>query len=571
MPRRLLSLVLELSLPALLIGVLFFSASLTPSLIPRSWLLQGVLAGAMMGVGYMVTRFVQTLAYALGVPRISRRAARLPLQGLAFVVFAALAWSLWMNETWQNEIRALLEMEPTTGTHSLGLIAVGLAVFGLLLLVGALAKWLFDRIRQRLDDILSEAAANLLAIILVTIIIIVAVNRGLVAPAFNLADSAFEAAQNLMTPEADAPIGITQTGGPESLVAWADIGKPGRDFIRLGPDAAAISAFTGRPANEPLRIYVGRANGESPEARAALALDEMIRIGAFERAVLVIASPTGTGWLDPGSHDPLEYLAGGDIATVAVQYSHLTSPLALIFETEAGLDQAEATVSAIYDHWKTMPSDDRPRLYIHGLSLGAWSSMHAVNIFRLLNDPIDGALWSGPPFPSTLWQVVTANRNRGTPHVLPEIDDGNLIRFANQFGGLEDARAPWGDVRIIFLQYASDPIVFFDPGSTLRRPVWMTEPAAPDVYADLRFTPFVTQFQLALDMAIATSVPLGYGHNYDADDYIDAWASILEPGWSEADLDRLKAICGGDWGFGCQHPAAAQAHLPSPRLQRSNF
>src|SRR6056297_2865736 len=47
------------------------------------------------------------------------------------------------------------------------------------------------------------------------------------------------------------------------------------------------------------------------------------RDGLFDRVVLIVASPTGTGWLDPGSHDPVEYMHGGDIATVAAQYSYL--------------------------------------------------------------------------------------------------------------------------------------------------------------------------------------------------------------------------------------------------------
>ncbi|WP_290748936.1 alpha/beta-hydrolase family protein, partial [Henriciella sp.] len=55
----------------------------------------------------------------------------------------------------------------------------------------------------------------------------------------------------------------------------------------------------------------------------------------------------------------------------------------------------------------------------------------------------------------------------------------------------------------VFLQYASDPIVFFDPGAIWRRPVWMREPPAPDVSPDLSFMPVVTQFQLALDMEAA--------------------------------------------------------------------
>ena len=64
------------------------------------------------------------------------------------------------------------------------------------------------------------------------------------------------------------------------------------------------------------------------------------------RKILIVALPTGTGWLDPGAVDTVEYMHGGDIATIAVQYSYLQSPLALILETNSGLDQAEALMTA---------------------------------------------------------------------------------------------------------------------------------------------------------------------------------------------------------------------------------
>jgi uncharacterized membrane protein len=330
------------------------------------------------------------------------------------------------------------------------------------------------------------------------------------------------------------------------------MGKPGRDFITTGPDAGDIAAFTGRPALDPVRVYVGRANADTPQERAELALEEMKRLGAFDREVLIVTSPTGTGWMDPGSHDPIEYMHGGDIATVGVQYSYMQSPFALMFETRTGLDQATATLAVIHDYWKTLPRDDRPRFYVHGLSLGAWSSMYATNLFRLVDDPIDGAFWAGPPFPSDFWNRVQDARNPGSPWVHPKIGSGSFIRYAARADDGSAGAAPWGDMRIMFLQYPSDAIVFFEPLSLLRRPVWMSEPAGDGVSPYLRFVPVVTQFQLALDMAISTAVPPGYGHSYYAQDYIGPWVEVTAPGnWTAADTERLKAHCDNGFQFGC--------------------
>jgi uncharacterized membrane protein len=124
----------------------------------------------------------------------------------------------------------------------------------------------------------------------------------------------------------------------------------------------------------------------------------------------------------------------------------------------------------------------------------------------------------------------------------------------SQYGGLERATADWGSLRVIFMQYASDPIVFYDPRSFWRAPEWMREPPAPDVSDAIRFIPIVTQFQLATDMALSKAVPEGFGHGYLAEDYIDAWVELTAPtGWSEADSERLKDWCSLEWGLGCRN------------------
>ena len=37
--------------------------------------------------------------------------------------------------------------------------------------------------------------------------------------------------------------------------------------------------------------------------------------------------------------------------------------------------------------------------------------------------------------------------------------------------------------------------------------------------------------------------PLGHGHNFAPDDYIEAWLALTEPaGWTEPEIGRLKAL-----------------------------
>lgn len=109
-------------------------------------------------------------------------------------------------------------------------------------------------------------------------------------------------------------------------------------------------------------------------------------------------------------------------------------------------------------------------------------------------------------------------------------------------------------MRIAFLQYSSDPIVFYDPFSLFRAPEWMNDPPAEDVSRHLVFIPIVTQFQLALDMALSFGAPPGHGHAYYARDYISPWAEVTGPkGWTRDDTERLRAHCDLGVGLGCRN------------------
>jgi len=256
----------------------------------------------------------------------------------------------------------------------------------------------------------------------------------------------------------------------------------------------------------------------------------------------VLVMPVGTGWVDPAGIDTLEYLYAGDVASVAVQYSYLTSWLSLVIEPEYGTDTARALFETVYEYWTALPRDSRPRLYLHGLSLGALGSQASIQLYDILADPFQGALWVGPPFESETWKWATARRQAGTPQWLPRFGNGSSIRFTNQSNALDIPGATWGPVRIVFLQYASDPITFFEASSFYRAPEWMTGERGPDVSPDLVWQPVVTFLQLGLDMALAVTSPVGYGHVYAPRDYIDAWVAVTDPpGWDTQSIEALKA------------------------------
>lgn len=542
-----------LRLLPLLLGLLFFAASLTPSLIPREWLVQGVLGGLVMALGYLIGRAIMGLWWAMELPTLKARAALIFYVALALPTLFVLVFCLQQAKDWQNGIRSRMGMDLVDSSNTVQMVLTAGAVFGIFFFIGFLLRIAFNALRGRLNAFMPARTANIAGLLLTAFLLLIITRDGILDRIIANLDESVTIAQDLFDTAPPPPTGVGIVGGPESLIDWDAMGNPGRDYVTLGPSADAIAQFTGRDAMRPIRVYAGLAQADTPQERAQVALAELQRLGGFDRKVMIIALPTGTGWLDPGAVDTVEYMHGGDIATVAVQYSYLQSPVALMLETRSGLDQAVALISTVHGYWKTLPKDARPRLYIHGLSLGAWSSMHGTGLSTLLDDPIDGALWVGPPFPSDRWIRVYADRNPDSPYARPTIGDGRIVRFASHTA---DAGGPdgWGAIRIVYLQYSSDPIVFYEPASLFRAPEWMREPPAEDVSPTMIFIPVVTQFQLAVDMALANTAPAGHGHAYYGPDYVRPWVAVTDPeNWTTADSARLADHCSGGFTSGCQN------------------
>ncbi|RLP27051.1 alpha/beta-hydrolase family protein [Mesorhizobium sp. YM1C-6-2] len=531
----------SLSVAGLLLGTLFFVGSLTPSLVPRTYVMQGALAGICFAAGYGIGVGWRWLWFYMELPGIPDRSLRVFRMVATVVCAVGMSVALWQAAEWQNSIRVLMKMEPLSTGHPFEVWAIAAATFVLLIAVARLFVLVFRLISGSAGRVVPPRISKVLGFSVAVVLFWGIANGVLFRFAFHVLDSSFRELDALIEPQFAQPDDPLKTGSAASLVKWTEVGRAGREFVTSGPTSAEIGAFTGRNALEPLRVYVGLRAAETVEERASLALEELKRVGGFDRSVLVVITPTGTGWVDPAAMDSIEYLEDGDIASVALQYSYLSSPLSLMVQPEYGEDAARALFDAVYSYWTTLPRDQRPRLFLHGLSLGSMNSEKSVQFLRMLGDPINGALWSGPPFESTLWRSIVDDRNSGSPAWLPQFGDGSHVRFMNQDGATVPADTPWGAMRIVYLQYASDAVTFFDIRDVYREPAWMTMPRGPDVSSQLRWYPVVSMLQLAFDMAVSTSTPIGYGHVYASEHYIEAWVAVADVrGWSAEQVARLK-------------------------------
>jgi uncharacterized membrane protein len=513
--------------------------------LPRTIFIQGALSGLSFAVGYAIGVGIEWLWQYVELPRL-RNGVWSALKIIAALVCVVIAVVfLWKAAEWQNSIRSLMKMEPiaTAGPIEVGLIA--LAAFAVFLVAGKLFLLIIGVVASRLQRIMPRRLAHVVGMAAAIILFWSVINGVLFRFALHTADASFAKFDALIEVEREEPA-EGKTGSSTSLLDWEELGRAGREFIASGPSGHQLQAFFGRETKEPLRVYVGLRSAENVRERARLALEELKRMGGFDRSMLVIITPTGTGWVDPAAINSLEYLQRGDVASVAMQYSYLSSPLTLFVDPDYGADSARALFSAIYGYWSKLPKENRPRLYLHGLSLGAMNSEQSTELFEVLGDPYDGALWSGPPYPSRLWRSLTVARNPGSPAWLPTVSDSRFVRFMNQDGTKVPAGAPWGPMRVVYLQYASDAITFFDYHDFYRPPEWL-DPRGPDVSPELTWYPIVTALQIAVDTALATNAPVGYGHVFAPEHYINGWIEVTDNrDWTPDEIARLKQKLSSD-------------------------
>jgi uncharacterized membrane protein len=534
----------SLSGGGLLLGTLFFAASLTPTLLPRTFLTQGLLSGCSLAAGYGIGVFGAWLWAYMELAQLNGRFLRAVKLAAATGCAIVAVVSLSQAARWQNSIRELMELEPVDTAHPLALSLIALAVFAMLIALARFFRLTLRFMTTRVRGFLPARVSNVVGVI-ATVALFWLVINGLLFRAFvRVAEASFQEYDALIEPETEPPMDLLKTGSRASLLAWDKLGRAGREFITSGPTREDISGLSARAAFSPVRVYVGLRSADTPQVRAKLALEELKRVGGFGRSVLIVVTPTGTGWVDPAAIDSIEYLHSGNVASVALQYSYLASWLYLLIDPGYGGDVARALFKEIYGYWVTLPKDRRPRLYLHGISLGARHSEQSTDLTEVLGDPFDGALWSGPPYSSRLWRWLTDHRNPGSPVWLPRFRDGSFVRFMNQHGEAAEPPGPnaaWGPIRIVYLQYASDPATFFDYRSLYREPEWMLPPRGPDVSPQLRWYPVITLFQLMLDMFMATDAPIGFGHVYAPAHYIDAWMEVTDVrDWSPEEITRLK-------------------------------
>jgi uncharacterized membrane protein len=545
----------RLDFAGVIFAALFFCLSLTPSLLPRDWLTAGIIGGINAGIGYAIG-----VLFGSGVRRLFLRGrswwppprrVRYGLQSAAIALsIGASVLTLLRASVWQGDIAAVMGIAgPATAQYLRALFVA--VVTGLVLI--ATARVVKDAIKFTARVMIrrwniNDEVAMFIGTAIIVVLVITLFNGVLVRGFLAGASAIFQPRNTATRTGVEQPTMPERSGSPDSFALWDTLGFQGRNFVGTGPSAAELAVLNGRPAKEPIRIYAGLQSGATTEARVAVLLSELQRTGAYERKLLVIIPTTGTGWVDPVAARSIESMYNGDTALAAMQYSYLPSWISFLADQQKSIEAGRAMVGAIRQRWTQWQPASRPKLALYGESLG---SMAGQGAFGYLPDVEDmnfmSVLWVGPPNASTLWKALTIRRDPGTPEVQPRYDDGRTVRFTQAPGPAEIAAVaapPWKLTRVLFLQHASDPVVWWSPDLICRRPDWLSEPPGFDRSPSMRWYPIVTFWQVSADMAgnisDSTPVPSGHGHNY-GDSQLDGWVAVAAPeGWTSSDTERIR-------------------------------
>ena len=529
------------------VGMVFLLLSMTPSLLPRGPLFQGLVSGAAGAIGYGLGVFGVWLVRFMQSRPSSPRPPRWAWTLLVILGAIGLVLGVFYFHYWQDHVRDLMGVPRMKWFNYPQAGAISVVLLFVFVEIGQLIGRLFRFLVHQLGRVAPPRVSFVVTVVALLALGIAILNGVVVRGAMGLMNKTFSAVNDEMDANLPAPTTALRSGGPGSLASWASMGHQGRIFLHGGPTVAQLSEFNKTPAIEPIRAYAGLNSAPDIRATAELAARELERAGGLKRKVIAVATTTGTGWINAAEADSLEYMYNGDTAIVSMQYSFLPSWLSFLVDKENARQAGQALFEAVDAKVRALPEAQRPKIVVFGESLGSFGGEAPFLSPNNIIARTDGALFSGPTFQNTMRDSITINRDPGSPEWLPIFDDGVDVRFAARPDNLGRPDAPWGNPRIVYLQHASDPIAWFNPNLLFAVPDWLREPRGYDVSEDMNWIPVVTFLQVSADMAVAIDVPDGHGHRY-VRDVVNAWAAILQPpGWTPEKTVLLRGRVSQDY------------------------
>ncbi|MFW0791928.1 alpha/beta-hydrolase family protein [Gordonia sp. CPCC 205333] len=260
------------------------------------------------------------------------------------------------------------------------------------------------------------------------------------------------------------------------LVAWtlALVGTIVVGYLSPGLAGATPQAASGTTGAE-VAFFGALDSGRPIEQRAHDVVSRWVVEGGLTRRAVVVAVPTGSGWIDTAAVDGFRIRLGNDVPVLGLQYADVPSWRAFISDRDAAGRAAIALVAEVDSAMRDVEPDNRPKLVLYGQSLGAlgadvarvWAAEHGIDVAQTIEIGVPG-------------------------DSIPRRAAGRTV-----------------------LANASDPVAQWSP-NLLWRPARMTDDTAIIGRHSHRtpWLPIVSFLQTSVDLLGALDVPAGTGHRY---------------------------------------------------------
>ena len=526
-----------LSFLGVIAALAMYAVSVAPSLMARSWAWHAVASGVLVACGYVAGVVVQNVgARVIRVTGLTIRASE-PVELGFRIGVATLFAAWWLYAVIQSYRRArvaakLVNMPgENLGEYVLGTLGAVAVAWCLISLVAALVG-VGHAIIAMLAVYMPRPVAVLVGVAILCVVMFFLTSNVILRGGIGFFRHHAEQMNMRTARGIYPPVVRERSASPDSPVTWESVGGQGRVFLGRGPSRLDIAQVSGGEAKEPIRVYAGMPTaGAGIEQAASTVVEELRRTGAFDRAVILLAASTGSGWVDEWQVQPLEFLTRGDCATASLQYSYVPSALNWLTGLEPAQEASAALFCAVRTELDAMDEAHRPALFVCGESLGAFASQSVFASACEALKQVDGALWVGTPAFTPMHAALTAARHRGSPEVAPVVDNARRVRFVNEPSDLRTdlygrELGAWGFPRLVYAQHPSDPVVWWNNKLIWTQPDWLRERAGRDVSRDVEFTRFVTFIQVLADLPVAGTAPGGHGHTYH-EELIPLWRAIL--------------------------------------------
>ena len=536
-----------------------YAVSVAPSLMARSWAWHAVASGVLVSCGYVAGVVIQNVgARVIAMTGLTIHASE-PVEIGFRACVAALFAIWWLYAVIQSYRRArvaarLVNMPgETLGEYLLGTAGTTVIAWCLIAIVAGMNR-VGRMLIGALGGYMPHPAAVVVGVAILAAIVFFLTSNVILRGGIGFFRHRAEQMNMRTARGIFKPFVPERSASPASPVTWESVGGQGRVFLGRGPSRLDIAQVCGGEAMEPIRVYSGMPTGGAGiEQAAATVVAELRRTGAFDRAVILIAASTGSGWVDEWQVQPLEFLTRGNCATASLQYSYVPSALNWLTGLEPAQEASAALFRAVRAELDTMDEADRPALFVCGESLGAFASQSVFSSVEEALSQVDGALWVGTPAFTPMHAELTSARHRGSPEVAPVVYNGRRVRFVNEPSDLRTdlygrELGPWGFPRFVYAQHASDPVVWWNRKLLWTQPDWLRERAGRDVSPFVEFTRFVTFIQVLADLPVAGTAPGGHGHTYN-EELIPLWRAILgfDLLFDEAPTHPRLAALDGEW------------------------